>query len=224
MCRERIEFSKWKVNRLKEFLNAVNKLRGYSNANKEILAKKDTSVWDELCCSTSDNPPDQRKVPDFEQCTINMLHDFLAKRGINRYGNKETLVTNAKNAFMMNIPVTQSNVQEGIEEIKSDLNDKLGLENGLIQLPNPVKLEDSWALAPANLPDTIYDQIILYLQSNDAGKAYKGGKSLLDSGHLTNTMVHSVSPNVWYCSAHTWALFSRTEVVQGTVQCLGHSS
>ena len=200
MCRERIEFSKWKVNRLKEFLNAVNKLRGYSNANKEILAKKDTSVWDELCCSTSDNPPDQRKVPDFEQWTIkNMLHDFLAKRDINRNGNKETLVANAKNAFMMNIPVTQSDMQEEIEEIKSELNDKLGLENGLIQLPNLVKLKNGWVLAHANLPDTIYEQIILYLQSNDAGKAYKGGKSLLDSGHLINTVVHSVSPNVWYC-------------------------
>ena len=83
-----------------------------------------------------------------------------------------------------------------IEEIKSDLNDKLGLEYGLSQFPNPVKLERAWILAPTNLPDTIYEQIILYLQSNDAGKAYKGGKSILDSGHLTNTMVHSVSPNV----------------------------
>ena len=69
-----------------------------------------------------------------------MWHDFLAKRDINRNGNKERLVANAKNAFMMNIPVTQSDVQEEIEEIKSDLNDKLGLENGLIQLLNPVKL------------------------------------------------------------------------------------
>ena len=52
------------------------------------------------------------------------------------------LVRNTKNAFMMNIPVTQSDAQQKIEEIKSDLNDKLGLENGLIQLSNPVKLED----------------------------------------------------------------------------------
>ena len=109
------------------------------------------------------------------------------------------MVTNSKNAFIMNIPVTQSDVQEEIEEIKSDLNDKLGLENGLIQLSNPIKLEGGWILAPANLADTIYEQIILYLQSNDACKAYKAGKSLLDSGHLINTMVHSVSPNVQYC-------------------------
>ena len=37
---------------------------------------------------------------------------------------------------MMNIQVTQSDAQEEIEEIKSDLNDKLGPENSLIQLPN----------------------------------------------------------------------------------------
>ena len=48
-CVKRAEFSKWEVNRLKEFLEAVNKLRRYSNANKEILAKKASSVWDELC-------------------------------------------------------------------------------------------------------------------------------------------------------------------------------
>ena len=45
-CEERVEFSKWKVKKLKEFLKAVNKLCGYSNANKEILAKKASSVWD----------------------------------------------------------------------------------------------------------------------------------------------------------------------------------
>ena len=80
---------------------------------------------------------------------------------------------------MMNIPVTQSDVQQKIEEIKNDLNDKLGLENGLIQLSNPVKLEDGWVLAPANLADTIYEQIILYLQSNDAGKPIKEGRVYL---------------------------------------------
>ena len=84
-----------------------------------------------------------------------MWHDFLAKRDINRNGNKERLVANAKNAFMMNIPVTQSDVQEEIEEIKSDLNDKLGLENGLIQLLNPVKLPrvalaKSWSVKGAS--------------------------------------------------------------------------
>ena len=152
-----------------------------------------------------------------------MLHDFLAKRDINRNGNKEAVVRNAKNAFMMNIPVTQSDAQQKIEEINSDLNDKLGLEYGLIQLSNPVKPEDlqTWpalGISIRNLTDTIYEQIILYLESNDAGKAYKGGKSLIDSGHLTNTMVHSVSPNVRYCFVK-WSLFSRigTLVVQDTV-------
>ena len=87
-CSKGVELSKWKVNRLKEFLEAANKLRGYSNANKEILAKKASSVRDELCCSTLDNPPDQRKVSDFEQWTINMLHDFLAKRDINENGRR----------------------------------------------------------------------------------------------------------------------------------------
>ena len=35
----------------------------------------------------------------------------------------------------------------------------MSLENGLLQLPNPAKLEDGWVLAPTNLPNTIYEQI-----------------------------------------------------------------
>ena len=36
--------------------------------------------------------------------------------------------------------------------------------------------------APENLPNTVYDDVIDYfLDKNDAGKAYKSGKSLLDS-------------------------------------------
>ena len=51
----------------------------YSNANKEILGKKASSVCNELCCSTSDNPPDQRNVPDFEQRAITCCVIFLPK-------------------------------------------------------------------------------------------------------------------------------------------------
>ena len=49
-CAERVEFSKLKVNRLKKFSKAVNKLRGYSNANKEIARPKKSSRF-----STVDN-------------------------------------------------------------------------------------------------------------------------------------------------------------------------
>lgn len=50
-----------------------------------------------------------------------------------------------------------------------------------------------------------------YLFKVNTGKAFKGGKSLLQSGHLFNVMVHMTSPNVRYC-------FVRAN--QRTIQCL----
>ena len=45
----------------------------------------------------------------------------------------------------------------------------------------------------------IYEHVTAYLANHDAGKAYKGGKSLLVSGHISNVMTHSISANIRYC-------------------------
>ena len=65
--------------------------------------------------------------------------------------------------------------------------------------PSPTTLFDDWIEAPSHLPDTLYDNVHNYLVKSDAGKAFKGGKSLLLSGHLINVMVHMITPNVRYC-------------------------
>ena len=61
------------------------------------------------------------------------------------------------------------------------------LENGLATLPDPSKLIDEWFAVPYNLPNTIYEQVNTYLKDTDAGKTFKGGKSLLLSGHNLRT-------------------------------------
>ena len=38
-----------------------------------------------------------------------------------------------------------------------------------------------------------------YLKKKDSGKAYKGGKSLMESGHVVNVMSSMLSPNIRYC-------------------------
>ena len=38
-----------------------------------------------------------------------------------------------------------------------------------------------------------------YLRDTDAGKAFKGRKSLLFSGNIKNTMTHSIGSNIRYC-------------------------
>ena len=68
----------------------------------------------------------------------------------------------------------------------------------MVTLPNPTSLENDWTPAPYNLPDTLYDQVKSYLIKNDGGKAFSGGKSLLESEHLFHVMVHTISPNVRY--------------------------
>ena len=54
-------------------------------------------------------------------------------------------------------------------------------------------------MCPMNLPDTTYEQVTAYLTDHNAGKAYKGGNSLLELSHISNIMTHTISSNIRYC-------------------------
>ena len=127
------------------------------------------------------------------------LQEFLADRGINKTGNKDILVTNAYNAYKMNLEISATDYIEEKNEVELNLQSKLVLENGLVKLPDPSNLIDGWFTAPYNLRNTIYEQVNTYLGDTDVGKAFKGGKSLLFSGHIKNMMTHSISSNIRYC-------------------------
>ena len=114
---------------------------------------------------------------DFEKWTILQLQNFLQDREINKTGKKEQLVINALNAYNLGIPVSYQDIGEEDEERRLDHSKKLSLEDGLVSLPDPSKLVEGWVAAPTNLPNTTYDEVMEYLNENDAGKAYKGGKS-----------------------------------------------
>ena len=134
---------------------------------------------------------------DFQNWKNSYLQEYLADRSINKTGNKDVLVKNGYGAYCLNLPVTATDYLEEQEEIKKNYKEKLILENGLVTLPDPVTLQDGWYRAPENLPNTVYDDVIDYLDKNDAGKAYRSGKSLLDSEHLSNVMTHN-SNNIRY--------------------------
>ena len=136
---------------------------------------------------------------DFSTWKVSHLQEFLGDRDINRTGNKDTLVNNAYSAYKLDLGITATDIIEEKNEIELNHKAKLLLENGLVKLPDPSKLVDGWFEAPYNLPNTVFDQINVYLKDSDAGKAYKGGKSLLLSGHVRNVMTHSISPNIRYC-------------------------
>ena len=81
----------------------------------------------------------------FSSCNLSHLQEFLAAdRGINKTGNKDTLVTNAYNAYKMNLA---TDYIEEKSEVELNLQSKLVLENGLESLPDPSKLTDGWFAA-----------------------------------------------------------------------------
>ena len=98
------------------------------------------------------------------------MQDFLAEGSVNKTGNKETLVNNAYNAFIMNVEVQSTGIFEEKQELEECHKKKLILENGLVNLPDPLKLVEGWFAAPFNMPNTIHGQIDNYLLKNDAGK------------------------------------------------------
>ena len=108
------------------------------------------------------------------------------------------LVKSAYGAYCLNLPVTATDYLEEQEEIMKNYKEKLILENGLVTLPDPLTLQDGWYSAPENLPNTVYDDVIYCLDKNDAGKACKSGKSLLDSEHLSNVMTYNIRNNIIY--------------------------
>lgn len=142
--------------------------------------------------------PNMTKV-DFNKWTVAQLQDFLADRGINKSGNKQKLIENVFGTFQMNLPIVQTDAAQELQIIKNERSSKLVIENGLVILPDPNKLMDNWVAAPSLLPDTLYKDVNNYLIEQDAGKAFNSGKSLLQSGHIFNVMVNTISPNIRYC-------------------------
>jgi len=136
---------------------------------------------------------------DFKLWTMQQLQEYLTDRSINKTGNKAKLVNNANQAYILDLPVSFTDPQEEKQQIEEDEKNKLILDDGMLTLPSPKTLFDDWIEAPSHLPDTLYDNVNDYLLKSDAGKAFKGGKSLLLSGHLINVMVHMITPNVRYC-------------------------
>ena len=65
---------------------------------------------------------------DFSSCNLSHLQKFLAGRGINKTGNKDTLVASACNAYKMKLEIIKEK-----NEVELNLQTKLVLENGLVR-------------------------------------------------------------------------------------------
>ena len=74
---------------------------------------------------------------DFLSWNLSHLQEFLADCGINKTGNKDTLVTNAYNAYEMDLEISATDYIEGKNKVELNLQSKLVLESGLVSLPDP---------------------------------------------------------------------------------------
>ncbi|XP_065654482.1 uncharacterized protein LOC136081123 [Hydra vulgaris] len=210
-----VNFSKWKLSDLRYFLKLSKNYHGFSNLNKEKVLEKVIYVWNNIVssCNLSSNIdfagnsnfptpkvpiiPSLKKTPKFEEWTILKLQEYLSDHGINRSGNKQTLVNHALGVFNMNLPITFTDATDELNEIQQDVLEKLFIEK--VQIPHPMNLKNGWTEAPANFPEILLQQINDYLYSNNAGKAFKGGISLFNSGHLSNVMSHAINDTCRYC-------------------------
>ena len=200
------------VGDLKTFLKVTRNYKGHSKDNKETLTHNVERVWKQIISEAmfpntdiGDHEllenlpvtepikvlpePETRLVTKehFRKWTVSDLQQYLADRCINKSGNKEKLVDNVYGAYMQKLLIKFTDTQQELEQIKKDTKANFTLENGMVTLPNPLSLKDDWYVAPANLPNTTYSYVDKYLKDNNAGKAFKGGKSLLLSGHLKDT-------------------------------------
>ncbi|CAG2251383.1 unnamed protein product [Mytilus edulis] len=81
------------------------------------------------------------------------------------------------------------------------------LEDGLIKLPDPVKMLAGWEKTFINFPNTsatdVEDYIKLCAENHNVQtkgiKSTKEGESLYLSGHVTGVEYHRISPNISYC-------------------------
>ncbi|XP_065662496.1 uncharacterized protein LOC136085102 [Hydra vulgaris] len=97
----------------------------------------------------------------------------------------------------MNLPITFTDAIEELNEIQRDVLEKLFIEK--VQIPHPLNFKNGWTEAPANFPDTLLQQTNDYLYNNNSGKAFKGGISLFNSGHLSHVMSHAINDTCRYC-------------------------
>ena len=121
---------------------------------------------------------------DFGKWTVAELSRYLSDICINKAGNKEKLVENVYSAYLQKLPITFTDIQQEQQQIENETKAKLVLKNDLITLQNPSSVDGGWTMTPENLLDTVYTDIYNYLKDSNAAKSFKGGKSLLLSGHL----------------------------------------
>ena len=65
---------------------------------------------------------------DFGKWTVAELSQYLSDRCINKSGNKEKLVENVYGAYLQKLPITFTDIQQELQQIKNETKAKLSLK------------------------------------------------------------------------------------------------
>ena len=84
------------------------------------------------------------------------------------------------------VPVSQQDYLDNIKDTEDERRKKFTLEDGRVVIRHSKMLSSAWVEGSCYFPDTTGDQVRRYLNSKHDGKVFKGGKSLFESGHLSN--------------------------------------
>lgn len=137
------------------------------------------------------------------------LGAFLQRRGIPFHGRrKKERIIIAQAAKNLAFP-PRPTPEELRTSVVNDKENLLGIENGIIKLPDPEKLLLGWQSKLDNLPNISSVEVIAYIDQRlklfsmnadaERAKALKAGESLLLSDHVRNVEMHRISPNLKYC-------------------------
>ena len=76
---------------------------------------------------------------------------------------------------------------------------KIKLSVNGYSFPDPKTLNSGWIVGSSYFPNVTHEKIKTYLEGQDAGKAFRGGRRLFDSGHVKEIRYHLISEHMSLC-------------------------
>ncbi len=134
----------------------------------------------------------------FMKWKVPELKNYLKSHAINQSGFKPALAAKAFDVWRLGLG-TATTVEEDENAIRKTQKDKLKLEGGLIQLPDPKKLLIGWTNGFQSVPEVQDIHVKEYMIEGGGNKGLKTGTSLVESGHIEEIRFHNISPNLKYC-------------------------